>query len=86
MSHGNTASALIATLALTTAATGQYAITSFTIDAALLAGATNTLSGGFWIPTPTTPPVCPGDIANNDGQIDVDDLNVILANFGATCG
>lgn len=54
-------------------------------DAGVLTGAGSTLYGGFWRPMgPVTP--CPGDIANNDGMIDIDDLNVILSSFGATVG
>lgn len=34
------------------------------------------------IPTPS----CPGDIANNDSMVDVDDLNAILSVFGAGVG
>lgn len=31
-------------------------------------------------------PSCPGDIANNDNMINIDDLNVILSSFGQTVG
>ncbi|MCA9283541.1 MAG: hypothetical protein KDA30_16075, partial [Phycisphaerales bacterium] len=34
------------------------------------------------IPTPS----CPGDIANNDSMVDVDDLNAILSVFGSSVG
>ncbi|MCA9280710.1 MAG: hypothetical protein H6812_13640 [Phycisphaeraceae bacterium] len=37
----------------------------------------------FWTP-PTTN--CPGDIANGDGMVDVDDLNAILSAFGTSVG
>ncbi len=32
------------------------------------------------------PPACPGDIANNDGTVDVDDLNAILGAWNSTVG
>ncbi len=35
-------------------------------------------------PGPADP--CPGDVANNDGMVDVDDLNAILSVFGTSVG
>ena len=55
-------------------------------DTGTSTGTTYSLEGGFWWPTtPATPP-CPGDIANNDAMVDVDDLNAILSVFGTTVG
>ena len=31
------------------------------------------------------PIIRPGDVANNDGMVDVDDLNVVLSNWAVTC-
>lgn len=45
---------------------------------------TNNGGASFTLTPPGSP--CPGDVANNDGMVDVDDLNAILSAFGTSVG
>lgn len=55
-------------------------------DTGTVTGATYSLEGGFWWPSTPAAPACPGDIANGDQMVDVDDLNAILSAFGTSVG
>lgn len=47
-----------------------------------LAGGIYELRGGFWAGVKTSPP-CPGDL-NSDAVVDLNDLAILLGNYGAT--
>lgn len=48
-----------------------------------VSGSTFTLAGGFLGSTAASSPPCDGDV-NGDGSVNLADLNLVLANFGAT--
>lgn len=54
-------------------------------DAGILAGGGFTLSGGFWAAGAEQPCSLPGDITG-DGAVDLNDLAIVLANYGVPSG
>ena len=54
-------------------------------DAGVLSGGDLTLSGGFWAAGAEQPCALPGDITG-DGAVDLNDLAIVLANYGVPGG